>query len=77
MYKVIRAFTDLQDNNRIYHTGDIYPAKGAKASEERIAELSSYKNKVGLPLISVVQKLNPDGEPEETPKKATRSRKKT
>lgn len=63
MYKVINAFTDLQDDCAIYHTGDIYPRKGASVSDERIAELSSSANKLGFPLIAEVHEFDPDGEP--------------
>jgi len=63
MYKVINAFTDLQDDCAVYHTGDIYPRKGASVSDERIAELSSSANKLGFPLIAEVHKFDPDGEP--------------
>ena len=63
MYKVINAFTDLQDGNTIYHSGDIYPRKGASVTDERIAELSTSANRLGYPLIAEVHKLNPDGEP--------------
>lgn len=63
MYKVINAFTDLQDDCAVYHTGDIYPRKGASVSDERIAELSSSANRLGFPLIAEVHELNPDGEP--------------
>ena len=69
MYKVLKAFTDLQDNNRVYHTGEIYPAKGVKVSDARIKELSGSENKIGCPLIAIVQDLNPDGEPAEKPKR--------
>ena len=63
MYKVINAFTDLQDDCAVYHTGDIYPRKGTSVSDERIAELSTSANKLGFPLIAEVHELNPDGEP--------------
>ena len=69
MYKVINAFTDLQDNCAVYHTGDIYPRKGASVSDERIAELSTAANKLGYPLIAEVHNVNPDGEPSESVKK--------
>ena len=52
MYKVINAFTDLQDGNTIYHSGDIYPRKGASVTDERIAELSTSANRLGYPLIA-------------------------
>jgi len=63
MYKVLYAFTDLQDGNTIYHSGEIYPRKGASVTDERIAELATSANKLGYPLIAEVHELNPDGEP--------------
>ena len=38
-YRVIKYFTDLQDNNREYHAGDIYPRNGLKVTKARIEEL--------------------------------------
>ena len=55
MYKVVSAFTDIQDNNHLYSVGDEYPRKGAKANDDRIAELSSKDNKVGVVLIEKVK----------------------
>ncbi|NQD68955.1 hypothetical protein HP456_23910 [Bacillus haikouensis] len=49
-YKVIRAFRDKEDDQRIYRKGDTFPAKG-KVSKERVGELLSSDNKVGKPLI--------------------------
>lgn len=51
MYKVVRLFTDLQDDNHLYNVGDCYPRDGLKVSEERIKELSSDKNLLNAPLI--------------------------
>ena len=51
IYRVIKAFTDLQDNEHKYHTGDIFPRDGYEASAERIEELSTSKNRRGCPLI--------------------------
>lgn len=51
-YRVIRYFTDLQDNGRPYNVGDTYPRTGAKAAKKRIAELMSEKNLQGVPLIA-------------------------
>lgn len=56
MYKVIKFFTDLQDNNFPYYEGDVYPRKGAEPTAERIAELSGKDNKQGAPLIKKVEK---------------------
>lgn len=54
MYKVIKYFTDLQDDNHPYKVGDIYPRKGIKVSKKRISELESSDNKQGTPLIAKV-----------------------
>ena len=54
MYRVIKAFRDLQDNNRLYSVGDTFPHNGVEAGAERIAELSSDKNLQGVPLIEEV-----------------------
>ena len=52
MYKVIKLFADLQDNNHVYKVGDEYPRKGLQVSEDRIAELAGSNNKQGTPLIA-------------------------
>ena len=54
-YKVIKYFTDLQDNNYAYHVGDIYPREGIDPKPSRIAELSSASNRRGVPLIELVK----------------------
>lgn len=54
MYKVIKFFTDLQDNNHPYEVGDTFPRKGIEVTEDRIAELSGSENKQGQPLIEKV-----------------------
>ena len=54
MYKVIKYFTDLQDNNHAYYVGDTFPHNGVEVGAERIAELSSDKNRRGVPLIEEV-----------------------
>ena len=54
MYKVIKSFTDLQDNNYAYYVGDTFPRNGVEAGSERVAELSSDKNLQGVPLIEEV-----------------------
>ncbi len=71
MYKVIKFFTDLKDNNFPYDAGDIYPREGLEVSKERLAELSSDKNLRGEVLIKkVVEKA--EGEKKPTAKKAAR-----
>ena len=54
MYKVIKFFTDLQDNNFAYNVNDTYPRKDLKVTDERIAELLGKDNKQGEPLIKAV-----------------------
>ena len=54
MYKVIKSLTDLQDNNYAYSVGDTFPHNGVDVDAERIAELSSNKNRLGVPLIEEI-----------------------
>ena len=86
MYRVIAYFIDLQDGEHPYNVGDAFPREGHTVSEERIAELSSFKNKRRMPLIEKVKvapvqpEKSPErlrgeahgGDPEETMKKATK-----
>ncbi len=65
MYKVIKFFTDLQDNDRPYNVGDEFPHKGLTVSAERFAELAGCNNKQGAPLIELVE----DAPKVEVPKK--------
>jgi hypothetical protein len=55
MYRVIKYFTDLQDNNHEYDVGDIYPHNKKKVSASRIKELATDKNGRGIPLIEKVE----------------------
>ena len=64
MFKVVKKFYDLKDKNHCYYVGDIFPHNGKKVSEKRVAELSSNKNKMGVPLIEEI--------PEKPSKKATK-----
>lgn len=54
VYKVIKYFTDLQDEEYAYQVGDTYPRKGLSPTDERIAELSSSQNRQGKPLIEAI-----------------------
>ena len=56
MYKVVKDFTDLQDNNHVYLAGDTYPRKGTKSDAKRVEELSSKANKRGEALIEAVER---------------------
>ena len=66
MYRVVHKFYDLKDNNHAYSVGDTFPHDGVDVDDERIAELASDKNRLGVPLIEEVA---------EKPKR-TRTRKK-
>ena len=54
MYRVIKSFTDLQDNNCAYYVGDTFPHNGVEVDADRIAELASDKNRLGVPLIEEI-----------------------
>lgn len=58
MYRVIKAFTDMQDNNYAYDPKDparnTYPRKGLNVLQSRINELASNKNRQGVPLIEEI-----------------------
>lgn len=60
-HKVIFPFRDLEDTNktfpkgREYAKGDLYPAVFLDVSDDRLEELASNKNKIGKPLIEVVE----------------------
>lgn len=67
MYKVLVAFTDLQDKNHAYSVGDAFPREGLKVSVERLEELSSASNKRGVALIEKIEEKRNE-EFEEMPK---------
>ncbi len=70
MYKVIKYFTDLHDNDYPYNVGDIFPRSGVTVTEGRLAQLASSDNKQGVPLIQLVE----DAPEAEAPKKTTAKR---
>ena len=61
MYRVIKAFTDMQDNNYAYDPKDparnTYPRKGLSVLPSRIKELASDKNRQGVPLIEEIPEV--------------------
>ena len=69
-YKVIKYFTDMQDNNFAYNVGDEYPRKDLGVLPSRIKELASDKNRRGCPLIEEIPEV------EEKPEKKTKPTKK-
>lgn len=74
MYRVIKHFTDMQDNNYAYDPKDparnTYPRKGLSVLPSRIKELASKNNRQGCPLIEEIPDI------EEKPEKKTKSTKK-
>ena len=54
MYRVVHKFYDQQDNNHAYSVGDTFPHNGVEVDAERIAELASDKNRLGVPLIEEI-----------------------
>lgn len=75
MYKVIKLFTDLQDNGHKYEVGEEYPRLGLKPSLARIAELSGSDNRQNTPLIVEVDDLAEKQEAENKPKRKTSKKK--
>ena len=53
MYRVIKQFYDLKANHA-YSVGDTFPHNGVEVDAERIAELASDKNRLGVPLIEEI-----------------------
>lgn len=53
MYKVVKRFYDLNANHA-YSVGDAFPHNGVEVGAERLAELASNKNRLGVPLIEEI-----------------------
>ena len=62
-YKVIKHFTDIQDNNYAYNEGDMYPREGMSVLPSRIRELATDENRQGVALIVEVDEEKPKREP--------------
>ena len=54
MYKVIKRFYDLKASHA-YSVGDTFPHNGVEVDAERIAELASVNNRLGVPLIEEIK----------------------
>ena len=54
MYRVVHKFYDLKDNNHAYSVGENFPRNGVEVDAERIEELASDKNRLGVPLIEEI-----------------------
>lgn len=70
MYRVIKHFTDMQDNNFAYNVGDEYPRKGMSVLPSRIKELAGNKNRQGCPLIEEIPETVEEPKRKKSPKKA-------
>lgn len=71
MYRVIKSFVDLQDNDHLYAEGDTYPRAGLIVTDKRISELSGIRNRQHTPLI--VEGREPvKAEPKETARKGAK-----
>ena len=53
MYRVVKRFYDLKANHA-YSVGDTFPNDGVEVDSERIEELASNKNRLGIPLIEEI-----------------------
>lgn len=58
-YRVVKYFTDLQDDEHVYHVGDAYPRDGVDVTDSRVKELSGDENLQGQPLIEKVNDEQP------------------
>lgn len=67
MYKAIESFIDLQDGNRAYKPGDVFPREGLNVSESRLADLASASNRRGRPVIELIIDMPEPKEPIEEP----------
>ena len=54
MYRVVHKFYDLKDNNHAYSVGDTFPHNGVEVDSERVSELASDRNRLGVPLIEEI-----------------------
>ena len=74
-YRVIKAFSDGQDDMHVYKIGDSYPREGYKPTAERIKGLLGDGNKQGVPLIKELpEKEEPKKEDAPTPRKNRRKK---
>lgn len=75
-YKVVRRFKDVY-HGRIYEVGDVYPAEGLTATEKRLEELSTTKNKYKKVYIEKVQEEKAEKEESVEEEKANKKGKNT
>ncbi len=70
MYKVVKLFNDLKDNEHLYNVGDTYPRDGLEVEETRVKELLCEANLQGTPLIEEVEEIKKPSSKKETSKEA-------
>lgn len=58
-YKVLKHFTDIQDNNYAYNEGDMYPREGMSVLPSRLRELATNENRQGVALIVEIDEEKP------------------
>ena len=67
-FVVIKAFTDLVDENHVYNSGDFYPREGVELDYERVDLLASTDNaRKESVIVEVLVKEETDGVPGEFP----------
>ena len=55
-YRVLEYFTDMQDKNREYKAGNVYPRRGYTPANDRILELATDNNIRRHPVIEEMKK---------------------
>lgn len=70
-------FCDMEDNNYVYHAGDKYPRKGYTPAEQRIKQLLSAANALGMSAIAIEQKVAENAEKQAETKSADKKPKTT
>lgn len=75
VYRVVKAFSDIQDNYHIYSVGDEFPRAGVVVNEQRIEQLATGKNATGKPVIEIVENSAPVEKSEEQPKRTRKPKK--
>ena len=76
MYKVIKHFIDLHDNDHSYNEGDIFPREEVDVSKERIEELAGSNNKQHTPLIELVEETPDNAAGADNAEKTSKAEKK-
>ena len=78
MYQSLITWRDLTDKH-LYKPGDAFPHDGRAIPAERVKSLLNGNNRAGIAVIKAVEDAPGENaiEEPETPKKPTRSRKKT